>query len=154
MIGLISLFLVLLFISTSFIFITILSFLSFQLSRTPLHFAAGYGHMSVVQLLIERGSDVNAKDHDENEQTPLHLAAQYGHLSIVQLLIDRGSNMNAKTINEETPLHQAANCGHLSVVELLIDKGSDVNAKDTKGVSRDKFLLLLHFFFLFPFVYD
>ena len=39
--------------------------------QTPLHFACK-GHLQIVQYLIEKGADMEAKDRDE--QTPLHIA--------------------------------------------------------------------------------
>ena len=30
--------------------------------KTPLHYAAGNGHIEIVHLLLERGTDINAKD--------------------------------------------------------------------------------------------
>ena len=32
--------------------------------RTPLHLAAMSGHTDIVKLLIEKGADVNANNHD------------------------------------------------------------------------------------------
>jgi ankyrin repeat protein len=49
---------------------------------------------SVVQLLIERGADVNKRD--SNHQTPLHLASHHQHLKPVQVLLDHGANVNAE----------------------------------------------------------
>ena len=52
---------------------------------TPLHLAAGQGHYTMVNLLLENGADVNARS-DFFEETPLHLAAGNGHAAIVQVL--------------------------------------------------------------------
>eukprot|EP01098_Paradermamoeba_levis_P005202 TRINITY_DN2213_c0_g2_i1.p1 TRINITY_DN2213_c0_g2~~TRINITY_DN2213_c0_g2_i1.p1 ORF type:complete len:120 (-),score=23.53 TRINITY_DN2213_c0_g2_i1:6-365(-) len=62
--------------------------------RTPLHYATREGHFSVIQLLIDRGSDVNAKK--KLGMTPLWVAVYNGQPSVVQLLIDRGSDVDAK----------------------------------------------------------
>ena len=40
--------------------------------RTPLHSAAREGHKEVIELLIAKGADVNAKDDDG--ATPLDMA--------------------------------------------------------------------------------
>ncbi len=72
---------------------------------TPLHYAAGWGHKEIVELLIAEGADVNAMNGAG--QTPLHFAAQEGQKEIVELLIAKGADVNAKTNNGTTPLDRA-----------------------------------------------
>ena len=62
--------------------------------RTPLHEAALRGHKEVVELVIDKDADVNAKDW--MSRTPLHNAALDGHKEIVELLIAKGADVNAK----------------------------------------------------------
>jgi ankyrin repeat protein len=47
------------------------------LGGTPLHEAAKYGRISVVQVLLQKGADYHA--YDESRFLPLHRAAQAGH---------------------------------------------------------------------------
>ena len=96
---------------------------------TPLLWAAGLGHKGVVEMLITKGADVNAKA--DGGWTPLHYATGGNDMEIVELLIDKGADINAKNARDQiTPLHWAAWRGHKEVTELLIAKGADVNAKD------------------------
>jgi len=53
-------------------------------NRTPLHFAAAYGHKDVVSYLLENGADPTALD--EYSETPADAAAQEGHTDIVKIL--------------------------------------------------------------------
>jgi len=69
-----------------------LSFLIFD--RTPLHYAARYGHLSVVEYLVNQKADINAKDGDD--YTPLHFSAENGHLSVVEYLINQKADINSK----------------------------------------------------------
>jgi cytohesin len=62
---------------------------------TPLHLAAGRGHKKIVELLIAKDADVNAKLAVEGE-TPLHLAAWDGHKEIAELLIAKGADVNVR----------------------------------------------------------
>ena len=59
-----------------------------------MHHAAKYGRKEVVELLIAKGADVNAKRN--NGQTPLHRAAGGGHKEVAELLIAKGADLNAK----------------------------------------------------------
>jgi len=76
------------------------------LGLTPLHVAAGNGHLEVVQLLVERGANVSAQD--VLGWTPLHVAAGNGHSDVVEFLIGKGVDVNAKDRYGRTPLHYAA----------------------------------------------
>ena len=64
------------------------------------------GHKEIVELLIAKGADVNAKAGDAGS-TPLHWAVQQSHNEIVQLLIAKGADVNAKHGDGETPLDYA-----------------------------------------------
>ena len=85
--------------------------------QTPLHFAAAYGHLSVVQYLQNEGANMEAKN--ESGSTPLHLAALNGYLSVVQYLKNQGANTEARTNEGNTPLQLASLNGHLAVVQYL-----------------------------------
>ena len=52
--------------------------------------AASSGHLAVVQLLVERGANLNIQD--EYGYTALIKAAERGYLPIAQYLIEKGAN--------------------------------------------------------------
>jgi ankyrin repeat protein len=97
--------------------------------HTPLFYAASAGQINVVDLLISKGADVNAKDIRGGE-TPLFYAAKAGQKNVVELLIDKGADVNARGSQHSGALESAAWLGRSDVAELLIAKGADVNAKD------------------------
>lgn len=89
--------------------------------------ASNKGHHLTVELLLERGADVNA--HGGLYHYALHAAALKGRLSIVKLLIDHGADINARGNRiYESVLQIAAKEGHDLTIKLLLDKGADVNA--------------------------
>ena len=104
-----------------------------EIGRTALHLAALGGQEAVVQLLVETGADIEAKD--KYEKTALYLAAQCGHEAVVRLLMEMGADTEAKDIYERTALHLAAWGGEETVVRLLMEMGADIEAKDIYGTT-------------------
>ncbi|KAF6778441.1 hypothetical protein AHF37_02090 [Paragonimus kellicotti] len=98
---------------------------------TPLHFAAGYGHRDVVELLLERGADVNARD--DGGLVPLHNACSFGHVDVVHLMLRAGSDPNARDCWNYTPLHEAAIKGKVEVCILLLQAKADLRARNLDG---------------------
>lgn len=49
--------------------------ISLSLQSTPLHLAAGYNRVRIVQLLLQHGADVHAKDKGWAELSPVATAA-------------------------------------------------------------------------------
>jgi cytohesin len=82
--------------------------------------AAGWGRKDIVELLIAKGADVNAK-FDEDGSTPLHLAAWKGHFDAAELLIAADADVNAKMDDGDTPLDLAK--GHPEIADILRKHG-------------------------------
>jgi ankyrin repeat protein len=130
---------------------------------TALHHAAGYGPIGNLQLLIDKGADVNDKNrrsstplhwaiHDEAKvrlllskganvnarqaqgRTPLYLAAMLGNgVPTMRLLLSRGADAKLAAVNGQTPLTMTAVRGNVEGMRLLIERGADVNSKDGAG---------------------
>ena len=77
-----------------------------DLNETLLHCAARNNRTEIVNLLLSKGADVNARDNDN--RTPLHWAAYYGNTEIVNLLLSKGADVNARDNENRTALHDAA----------------------------------------------
>ena len=88
---------------------------------TPLNSAAGNGHKEIVELLISKGADVNAKNAVNK---PLHMAAERGHKEIVELLIAEGADVNAKENFGPTALDWAIRRTHTETATLLRKHGA------------------------------
>ena len=94
-------------------------------------------YRAIVELLLDKGVDINAKSKDG--RTPLHLAIAFdrssGAVEMLKLLIASGADVNTRDKQGETPLHTAASAGNKDIVEALIGAGADVNATDGKGAT-------------------
>lgn len=89
------------------------------------------GYKKVVELLLEKGADMETRD--KHGRTSLWWAIEHGHEILVQLLLAKGADMEAKDTIGRTPLHRAAQNGHEALVQLLLDQGANMEAKDWYG---------------------
>lgn len=162
---------------------------------SALFLAAGESAPMVMQLLIERGANlefkhtiqsinINSRRNTPNQlsiyksATPLFVAVEEEDLRSVQLLLDKGANVNAsiqkktfeleehtgwkevRKLNEEnattglplrydasnwTLLMEAAEKGELLIVDALLKAGADKNARNSIGqTARDVALRMGH----------
>ncbi|XP_060795532.1 poly [ADP-ribose] polymerase tankyrase-2-like isoform X3 [Neoarius graeffei] len=98
---------------------------------TPLHFAAGYNRVAVVEYLLQHGADVHAKD--KGGLVPLHNACSYGHYEVAELLVIHGAVINVADLWKFTPLHEAAAKGKYEICKLLLQHGADPSKKNRDG---------------------
>ncbi len=86
--------------------------------------AAEREDLRLVETLLGKGADVNAKD--QNSDTALMKASQNGRLEIVKLLLKRGADVNLKDRSGDNALSQAARARHLEVALLLKKHGAQL----------------------------
>lgn len=77
--------------------------------RAAIHIAAQNGHGDMIQVMIEKGVDVNLKEDSPAilGATPLHEACVNGHGDVVRLLMNAGADDTIKNAKGETPAHCA-----------------------------------------------
>ena len=83
---------------------------------TALHLAASFGHLSVIQMLLEKVVDIDVRTY--LGYTALHSAAYSGHESVVQLLLEKGADITAKNVYGQTALDMANSKNHKTVAKL------------------------------------
>ena len=100
-----------------------------ETGATYLQTAIDNADEEIVELLIERGANVNVADEDG--VTPL---MQVEELEDARLLLEHGANVNATDKQGQTVLHLlTSEPGRIEFAELLISHGADVNARDHDG---------------------
>ena len=96
---------------------------------TPLVFAAYFGHLGAVRVLIEAGADIN-KHATYPKRSALWMACDHDRPDIVMQLIKAGADVNAKSITDGTSaLVMAVEHGYEACVALLINAGADVSER-------------------------
>jgi ankyrin repeat protein len=83
----------------------------------PVHAAATQGDVEMMQLLLERGADPNARQ--QMDYTPLHSSANRGDAETARLLVSRGADARAKTSDGKTPADVARERGFHELASWL-----------------------------------
>ncbi|KAJ4857717.1 ankyrin repeats (3 copies) domain-containing protein [Trichoderma breve] len=95
--------------------------------NTPLHLAAGFGRINIVEELLNNDApiDDNADDTGDQtpQQTPLSMAAQGGHVEVMRKLLLRKADPNTKAQNIGPVINAAIVSGNLDAVKLLVEHG-------------------------------
>lgn len=98
---------------------------------TALTVACSGGHEDLVQLLLNRGPDVEHRD--KKGFTSLMLAATAGHEKIVEILLNHHAELEAQSERtKDTALSLACSSGRYEVVEILLARGAN---KEHRNVS-------------------
>lgn len=97
---------------------------------TLLHAAASEGQLEVVDLLLRRGLDANAREKGDNTYA-MHWAAAAGRVDIVRRLADaggdvigRGDDHDLEVIGWATCWNGCDDAAHRAVVDFLISRGA------------------------------
>ncbi|WP_375330989.1 ankyrin repeat domain-containing protein [Candidatus Tisiphia endosymbiont of Oplodontha viridula] len=101
-------------------------------SYNPLHAAAYYGYLDIMEFLLEQGIDIDVKS--DNGDTPLLIAALTGNLDGMKFLVEKGADVKIKNNEGFSVLHIAAQRNvAVSAIKFLIKEGANINAQDKHG---------------------
>ena len=98
-----------------------------------LHSAAEGGDVSIIEMTLSRGFDVNSKD--SLGRTPLMIAAAKGKKQAVDFLLSKGADPSLKTLTEKKLLHAAVEGGNVAIVETVLSLDIPVNSIDKDGLT-------------------
>ena len=86
--------------------------------------ASGHGNARMVNLLLEKGIDVNITDdydYNNNNNTALSTAVINAKYDVVELLIEKGADINKENNKGYTPLIHAIRFEDYDMVQLLLE---------------------------------
>ena len=89
------------------------------------------GNVEVIELLIEKGADVNSRS--KNGASPIRWAANSGHAKAVRCLLDHGAYVDAVNDDGDTALMGAVYECSVETVSELLKARSDVQKKNSRG---------------------
>merc|ERR1711879_897147 len=95
---------------------------------------ASRGEAWRVQILLDRGVDVNSENEDGS--TGLNMAAHGGHVGSLRVLIDARADVNHQNRHGESALHNAVLQDQTRCAKLLIESKANVNLQLKRPKSR------------------
>ena len=112
--------------------ISLLSMTDTLSGNTLLHIAVQSENYPLIELLINKGTCINARNN--LEQTPLHLAIHTENHKIINLLLEQKADPNIQDRNGETPMHIAAYNGDYKVIKLLLLFKANMFLRNNNGM--------------------
>ncbi len=105
---------------------------------TPaLIYATNVGGLQLVELLINRGADVNARRAAAYASTPLMEAAVRNDVAIAKLLLQKGAKVNLRDTFGDPAINWASYYGHIDYVDLLVENGAGFNVESQHGTALE-----------------
>lgn len=106
--------------------------------QTPLHIACRNGWKEAVELLVERGADMEALDKEG--YSPLMIAVRSRQLGCAESLCERGAQTTTRDSYGWTVLHEAADLDDFDSLSYFLEEGVEVNVKTYIGETPLHFL--------------
>lgn len=89
----------------------------------------------IVELLLEKGADINIKENEENYSALWFVLNSNIDFDFASFLIKNGANINSTDESKNTLLIDAINIKSMDVVNFLLENQADVNLKNEDGYS-------------------
>lgn len=109
--------------------------------KTPMLWAAYFGNLDSLRILVQRGGDPDKPDLLGN--TALHCAALNGHMHIVEFLVNFGANIWKLDNDHHSAIDLASLKNHMNIVQYLdtvIARQSATNAQMVRKL-KDRAIL-------------
>ena len=106
--------------------------------RTLLHWACVGKHLELGRALLDRGSDVRARNN-HGEDALNYACGPGSNLALVTLLLDRGADPCSASDGSYTALMNAAHYGNHQVCLLLVSRGANLLAVYDGRTAMDRY---------------
>ena len=104
------------------------SFDTKDMIKSTLLICSARGDQTLVQLLLDRGANINTCSW--LGYTPLHLATAKGSLAMTNFLLGSNADVNTRlSPSSSTALHLATKNGYAAILKALLKHGANVNIK-------------------------
>ena len=100
---------------------------------SALHVAAEEGDEQVVDMLLNKGAEVDARDKKGN--TPFMYAAKLGNTSVCKLLIEGKADFTL-LVKDKSALDKAAMYGHKDTCKLLLERAAKREEEENKETGQ------------------
>nr|WP_154890532.1 ankyrin repeat domain-containing protein [Paenibacillus xylanexedens] len=104
--------------------------LSSNITLRPLDLALICNQSKVVRLLVERGAEINAKDH-----SAILYAARYGGADVIRYLVEQGAKLNGVS-RSKSSAYDEAYYGNKKNITVLNDLGLDIRKYGGKTLRK------------------
>jgi len=101
--------------------------------KCPLHLAVMRNREDIVQVLLEKGADINLKS--KSGDTPLMLATVHNHATIVKILLYWGADIEARDNAGSTPWGWVKWRPGRKEVKQLLEQAKKRNATTPRGLA-------------------
>ncbi|CAC5376392.1 unnamed protein product [Mytilus coruscus] len=98
---------------------------------SSLHSACRKGYRHIVELIINKGVDINKRDN--RGRTPLLIACSHVQEDLVNFSLDKSCEIHHSNKMGDTPLSAACRSGSKVLVQKLLSKGANVNKATANG---------------------
>lgn len=116
---------------------------------TPLHYAAAKGDTAIIEMLLEAGANVDARD--SAGRTPLMWAVAKGREAACEAILKKTlpGDLNVRDLLGRNALHWAVSKARFKIAQSLIAKGGNdtIRAQDNAGNTPLHYAMSIHYSF-------
>ncbi|ODV78171.1 SPX-domain-containing protein [Suhomyces tanzawaensis NRRL Y-17324] len=103
-------------------------------SMSPLLLAIKQGNFTVIQKLVQSGSNCFPKSEESKLQyLPINFTCKFGDYKTLEYLLSHATSkelINQQDVEGLLPIHVVSRSGHYKLIKLLIQYGADLNKTD------------------------